>query len=370
MARRELLMLAKVYDATRHRVGGWYLSEKLDGTRCFWDGGISRGIHTSKIPWAGILDPKSGQPKRNIKQEATGLWSRYGNPIVAPDWFLNLLPSCPLDGELWAGRGNYQLCRSIVGKHTPEGEGEEWQAISFGVFSTPALKLVMADGEIRNANQTTDIRYDAFKRWSQTLNPAQYADWKNLETDGSTKFCVELANLSEWVDASSDAVFLIHQTKLPHDNDQAAIMVSDKLREILLAGGEGLMLRHPDSVWTPKRIDKVLKVKAALDDEAVVTGFTSGRKTNKGSKLLGMIGALILDYKGQRLELSGMTDEERTFATQDMSQYAADFPGQDMPANFQGEYFHVGDKVTFAYRELTDDGLPKEARLLRVRNEV
>lgn len=370
MPRREFLMLAKVYDPERHRVGGWYMSEKLDGTRCFWDGGISRGMPTAKIPWAGILDPKNGQPKRSVKPESTGLWSRYGNPIVAPDWFLNLLPACPLDGELWAGRGNYQLCRSIVGKHEPEGEGEEWQAISFGVFSTPSLELVMQDGEIRNANQTTDIRYDSFKKWSTSVNPAQYADWKHLDPTGGSKFCVELANLTEWVDASSDIVFLIQHTKLPHDHEQAALLVNEKLREIINLGGEGLMLRHADSVWTPKRIDKVLKVKAALDDEGVVTGFTSGRKTSKGSKLLGKIGALILSFNGKRLELSGMTDDEREFANEPMSRYASDFPGTDMPDHFQGKYFRVGDKVTFAYRELTDDGLPKEARLLRVRNEV
>ena len=85
--------------------------------------------------------------------------------------------------------------------------------------------------------------------------------------------------------------------------------------------------------------------------------------------MLGLIGALILDYNGQRLELSGMTNDERTFTTEEMSRYAADFPGQDMPPNFSGKYFQVGDRVTFVYRELTDEGLPKEARLLRVRNE-
>lgn len=371
MARRELLMLAKVYNPAKHRVGGWYMSEKLDGTRCFWDGGISRGTSTAKVPWAGIIDPKSGQMKRSIKQEATGLWSRYGNPIVAPDWFLNTLPCCPLDGELWAGRGNYQLCRSIVGKHNPEGEGEEWQQIQFGVFGTPEFRIVMGDGEIRNPNQRTDIRYDSFLKWTRTLNPQVYKDWTNLgASGGGPKFSTELANLTEWIDSTSETVFLIHHTKLPVNNEEAELAVIEKLRDVLNGGGEGLMLRNPDSIWAPKRLDVALKVKSCKDDEGTVTGFTSGRETNKGSKLLGMIGALILDYKGQRLELSGMTNEEREFASEAMSRYAADFPGQDMPESFEGKCFHKGDRVTFAYRELTDDGLPKEARLLRIRNEV
>ena len=48
-----------------------------------------------------------------------------------------------------------------------------------------------------------------------------------------------------------------------------------------------------------------------------MVGFTSGRETHKGSRLLGKIGALIVDYQGKRLELSGLTDAEREFADRD-----------------------------------------------------
>jgi len=373
MSRRDFLMSAKVYDPNRHRVGGWYLSEKLDGSRCFWDGGISRGMPTVKIPWAGIIDPRNGQIKKSIKKESTGLWSRYGNPIVAPDWWLNTLPCCPLDGELWAGRGNYQLSPSIASKHEPEGNGEEWQNMQLGVFSTPHFRAVMEDGEIRNPNQRTDIRQENFQRWTRTINPEMYRDWINLETssgNGTCKFATELANLTDWIDSTSETVFLIRHIKLPTDNEEAAAVVVDKLREVINGGGEGLVLRNPESIWTPRKVDGVLKVKASLDDEGIVVGFTSGRKTTKGSKHLGKIGALILNYNGQRLELSGMTDEEREFLTEEMSRYAGDFPGEDMPRNFQGKHFKPGDRVTFAYRELTDGGIPKEARLLRIRNNL
>ena len=39
--RREFLQLAERYDAEKHDAAGRYISEKLDGTRCFWDGGLS-----------------------------------------------------------------------------------------------------------------------------------------------------------------------------------------------------------------------------------------------------------------------------------------------------------------------------------------
>ncbi len=37
MATREFLQLAHTFDPAKHKVAGWMLSEKLDGTPCFWD---------------------------------------------------------------------------------------------------------------------------------------------------------------------------------------------------------------------------------------------------------------------------------------------------------------------------------------------
>lgn len=62
---------------------GWWISEKLDGMRAYWDG----------------------------KQ----LLSRLGNVIHAPDYFVANLPGDPLDGELFLGRKSFQktcaICR-------------------------------------------------------------------------------------------------------------------------------------------------------------------------------------------------------------------------------------------------------------------
>jgi hypothetical protein len=91
--------------------------------------------------------------------------------------------------------------------------------------------------------------------------------------------------------------------------------------------------------------------------------------TKRGSKHLGKIGALILDYDGSRLELSGLTDIEREFANNGMAIYAAANPGQDMPNGTFGKCFKVGQLITFKYRELSKDGIPKEARYLRPRGE-
>jgi DNA ligase-1 len=365
MARREFLMLAQLYNADKHKISGYYASEKLDGVRCFWDGGVSRGKPITEVPWAGVINPKTGQMKTNLNKVATGLWSRYGNPIYAPEWFLNNLPSCPLDGELYAGRKKFQETCSIIKKIKPDDQ--QWKKIQFAVFSSPAIPAIFQDGQIKNPNQITDINKQKILKWFADQDTI--ADWVHLTAIGGVPFSAELANLSEWIDTTSDVIFMVLQTKLPADEAEAKAAVTLMLRDIICSGGEGLILRDPSSVWTPKRMPTLLKVKTSLDAEAIIVGFTSGRKTDKGSKLIGRIGAMIVDFNGKRLELAGLTDEERVFSNMQETEFAMNNPGIDMPKNFQGKHFKPGDKITFLYRELTNDGIPKEARYLRKRND-
>ncbi len=135
-------------------------------------------------------------------------------------------------------------------------------------------------------------------------------------------------------------------------------------------GGEGVVIRDPKAMWSPKRVNALLKYKPIDDDEGILTGFTCGRRTNRGSKHMGRIGALILDYNGKRLELSGLTDAERAFALDEDRHYANEHPGEDMPSDTQGAMFKLGQRITFKYRELSDDGIPKEARYFRNRGKV
>lgn len=364
MARREFLMLAKTYNPDKHEVGGYYMSEKLDGGRCFWDGGLTRDVPTTSVPWASVLNPKTGQPKKKIKPFATGLWSRYGNPIMAPDWFLNTLPSCPLDGELWAGRGNFQKVMSTIKKDNPVSS--EWKNIQLAIFGCPNIWAVMRNGEIKNSNFIKTMDLQMIQKWIHNREPHVLDGYKFLI--GEPEFSAELANLNEWVDTTAETHFLILQTKLPEVEELAVKVLESFKHDIITQGGEGLFLRAPDSRWEPKRVSHCLKLKGELDDEGTLVGFVSGRKTDKGSKLLGLIGALVLDYKGHRLELSGLTDEERAFRDDRERCYAEDNPGEQMPDQFQGKHFKVGDKITFTYRELHDSGTPKEARYFRKRS--
>src|SRR5437588_1391444 len=100
------LLLAESWDGVADPAG-WWLSEKLDGVRAYWDG----------------------------KQ----FFSRLGNLYHAPDWFIAGLPNVPLDGELWLGRKQFQRAVSIVRR---QDKNDLWKEMRFLVFDAPAV-----DGE-------------------------------------------------------------------------------------------------------------------------------------------------------------------------------------------------------------------------------
>lgn len=364
--RREFLQLADTYNPDKHKIAGWLISEKMDGTRCFWDGGLSRGCRTEDVPYASLTDPKTGGKKGKVKPYATGLWSRYGNPIMAPDWFLNSLPACPLDGELWAGRGKFQLCRSICGGDDPDPRFDQ---IQYAVYSSPPLSAIFGSGEIKNANMVATINQATSLKWfGQRLKnfPDFTAAFDNATFDG------ELMFLREIMQVADDRVFLHQQIRLPENEDDARIAADYLLNKFLDNGGEGAVLRDPNAFWTPKRHKGLLKWKPFEDAEAEIIGFRAGKEGKQGN-VLGKIGTLLVRTvelgKNVDFEIgSGLTFEQREFDKPEAVLYAYGHPGEVVPPCFQGKHFKVGDVITFKYRELSDDGIPKEGRFWRKRD--
>src|SRR5436190_15821745 len=96
------LLLAESWDNAAD-LSDWWMSEKLDGVRAYWDG----------------------------KQFV----SRQGNLYHAPAWFIEGLPAMPLDGELWIGRKKFQRTVSIVRR---QDQSDLWKEVRFLVFDAPA----------------------------------------------------------------------------------------------------------------------------------------------------------------------------------------------------------------------------------------
>ena len=98
------LMLANVYRPGVTPLVDYWVSEKYDGVRAYWDG--------------------------------QKLWTRGGERIAAPAWFTAGWPAVPLDGELWAGRGRFSHAVSTARQQTPVDAA--WRDLRFMVFDLPA----------------------------------------------------------------------------------------------------------------------------------------------------------------------------------------------------------------------------------------
>jgi DNA ligase-1 len=241
-------------------VSRYWVSEKLDGVRALWDGKLLR--------------------------------FRSGNPVPAPQWFVDALPRQPLDGELWLGRGSFDRLSAIVRRQTPDDA--EWRRVRYMIFELPDT----------SGSFTDRIR--------------------GIET------IVAAAGLP-WLQA-------VPQFRLP---DVAALQ--KKLRDIVHSGGEGLMLHRADAAYETGRSNALLKLTPWLDAEATVVAHLPGK-----GKYSGMTGALQMEMPdGRRFALgSGLSDALR----------------RNPPP--------LGTLITYRFRELTQNGMPRFPRYLRVRDRL
>ena len=204
----------------------YWVSEKYDGVRGLWNG--------------------------------SQLYSRQGLPIQAPDWFTQGWPRVALDGELWAGRGQFIHAQSTVAKQV-NPDDTAWRQMRFMVFDAPETQ----------------------GNFSERLSHLQKA--------------INAANIPWLVAAPQWRV-----------NTHAELM--HQLQKLSREGGEGLMLRRESAPYRAGRSDDLLKFKLFDDAEAVVIAHLPGK-----GKYTGMTGALLVEMpSGLRFQLgSGLTDAER-----------------------------------------------------------
>lgn len=226
---RPALMLPNVYHPGVVLPDYW-ISEKYDGVRGYWDG--------------------------------QKLLTRGGQTINAPAWFTAGWPTTPLDGELWAGRGQFSLAVSTIKQHIPNDAA--WREMRFMVFDLP--------GEIGPFNERL------------------------------TKLNNLLAKLMlPWVEP-------VAQNKIASQSALQSLLL-----QTVKHGGEGLMLHRAASAYKAQRNDDLLKLKTHEDAEARVIAHVPGK-----GKYAGQLGALWVEMPSTdgkpalRFKLgTGLTDSQR-----------------------------------------------------------
>jgi DNA ligase-1 len=216
--------------------------------------------------------------------DGTALRFRSGRVVAAPAWFLAALPRTPLDGELWMERRSFDALSAAVRRAQPVDA--EWRRIRLHVFELPAGGGV-------------------FEQRAEQLKAL-----------------------------AGDLVVPVAQQRFTSNAELRA-----KLKQVVDAGGEGLMLHRADAPVASGRSELLLKLKPLADAEAVVVGHEPGK-----GRLAGQLGALELQTPdGVRFKLgTGFNDAQR----------------RDPPP--------IGATVTYRYRDLTPAGKPRFASFLRV----
>ena len=218
------VLLAQIYKSGID-VTQFLVSEKYDGVRAVWDG--------------------------------KNLVSRQGNIIHSPAWFTKDLPQTPMDGELWLGRGQFDILSAAVRKDVPIDA--EWRNITYNIFELP------------NAAGTFEQR---------------------------AKHIAEIVKKANLPNLKAVAQFRIKDE----------VELNDKLKKVVKNGGEGLMLHRADALYETGRSANLLKLKPYFDAEAIVIAHTAGK-----GKYAGKLGALVVETPvGIRFKLgTGFTDAQR-----------------------------------------------------------
>ncbi|MDP9098193.1 MAG: DNA ligase [Verrucomicrobiota bacterium] len=251
------LLLANVWNKSIDPTG-WWMSEKYDGLRAWWDG--------------------------------QKLWTRKGNLIHAPDYFLAELPrDIALDGELWIGHGKFEETMSIVRSENPD---DRWNRVRYMVFDAPETK-------------------GTFEQRMQFLR---------VTVSEGNRFVKVVAQ----------------------ERCQGAAQLLAERDRVVREGGEGLMLRQPDSAYEARRSPTLLKVKPYDDAEATVIAHEPGK-----GKFAGKLGALrVRTEDGREFSIgTGLTDADR----------------ESPPP--------LGTVITYRFQKLTAKGLPRFPSYFRVRRD-
>jgi len=221
------------------------------------------------------------------------LLSKNGNPFYPPAAFTRNYPPFALEGELWGGRRTFEKTVSIVKKQQPH---DGWLELKFAIFDVPQA------------------------------------------TGGFTR---RLQKAKDWfVDHPSQFSFVIPQETIK-DNGQ----LKTELQRVEQSGGEGLIVRNPDTLYAKGRSRDILKVKSFFDMEAVVIAHIEGKGRNRGR-----LGSLLVELPENtkvRFKIgTGFSDDER---------------GNPPP---------VGSIITFKYYGFYASGIPRFPSFLRIRTDT
>eukprot|EP00026_Physarum_polycephalum_P003756 Phypoly_transcript_03770.p1 GENE.Phypoly_transcript_03770~~Phypoly_transcript_03770.p1 ORF type:complete len:759 (+),score=109.95 Phypoly_transcript_03770:66-2279(+) len=211
------------------------------------------------------------------------LYSRYGIVIELPPSFIVRFPNGFIDGELWLGRGNFTDIQKIL--HAPIEI--DFQFLRVLTFDVPPAEAI------------------------------------NMPFEKRFRFLLKLIPLFHAFITAASRILCKNQKQL-----------TLAIREITQDGGEGVILRKPQSLYENGRSPYLLKLKATRGDrEAIVIEVTKG-----GSVRIKLPNGKSLLVPAYNIELS--------------------------------ELVKPGDVVSFNFETYTSNNVPTNPKIYRIRKDV
>lgn len=232
----------------------------------------------------------------------------------------------------------YDGIRAIwTGKHLLTRQGNRIYAPKW--FTAP-LPDVWLDGELWTSRQN----FEALSAIVRTHIPEQER-WREVNymvfdmPDTELPFAQRYKNYSSLVEQLN----VKHIKAVKQQQFQSNHALSRHLESMVEKGAEGLMLHLASAPHQPGRSDALLKLKPYFDDEAEVIAHLPGK-----GKYTDMLGALrVRNQQGTEFSIgTGFTDAERA----------------NPPP--------VGSIITYKYHGYTNNGVPRFASFLRIREEL
>jgi DNA ligase-1 len=134
--------------------------------------------------------------------------TRNGHILKAPAWFTAGMPQHRLDGELWMGNQSFPQLVSTIQK-----SGSQWAGVGFHVFDL-----------------------------------------------------AEAGTVEERIARLESIELPAHVHRVQHELCAGMNDLDKREREVVEAGGEGLVIRRPSSLYRPGRAGDVVKVKRLVRD--------------------------------------------------------------------------------------------------------
>lgn len=177
-------------------VRDYWVSEKYDGVRGYWDG----------------------------KQRQ--MYSRNGTVIALPNDFAAQLPDISLDGELWIGRGQFERVVSVVRDAQPDDSA--WKQVKYMVFELPDSQNQYGDFTQRMARIERITQHinapniQAVKQWRVRDRAELLRQLDTITQAGGEGLMLHLAN-APYQTGRSDALY-----KLKLRQDAEATVIAHK----------------------------------------------------------------------------------------------------------------------------------------------